>query len=128
MERNGPPTYAMMIVENKSKVYSKMNQLYKITDFEEYAIFIHGCYWHRHKGCKYAYTPKTNVEFWTNKLEKNKEHDREVVEQLNKLGIRVLTVWECTIEKMMKGTEEKDFELEKIISFLRNETKEVFSL
>jgi len=64
---------------------------------EKVAIFIHGCYWHRHEGCKYAYTPKTNVEFWTTKLERNREHDKEVIEQLNELGIRVLTVWECTI-------------------------------
>jgi DNA mismatch endonuclease (patch repair protein) len=61
------------------------------------AVFIHGCYWHRHEGCKYAYTPKTNVEFWTAKLERNREHDREVIEQLNELGIRVLTIWECAI-------------------------------
>jgi DNA mismatch endonuclease (patch repair protein) len=61
------------------------------------AVFIHGCYWHRHEGCKYAYTPKTNVEFWTTKLERNREHDREVTDQLNGLGIRVLTIWECAI-------------------------------
>ena len=84
------------------------------------AIFVHGCYWHRHEDCKYAYTPKTNVEFWVNKLEKNKEHDREVVEQLHKLEIRVLTVWECTIEKMMRDDNVKEVEMENIFNFINN--------
>ena len=85
-------------------------------------IFIHGCYWHRHEGCKYAYTPKTNVDFWINKLERNKEHDQEIVEQLNELGIRVLTVWECTIEKMMKNITTREIIREDIIDFMHNNT------
>ena len=92
------------------------------------AIFVHGCYWHRHEGCKYAYMPKTNVEFWTTKLEKNKEHDREVVEQLNKLNVRVLTVWECTIEKMMKNAAIKEVIQNEIICFICNGVSTISTL
>ena len=66
------------------------------------AVFVHGCYWHRHKDCKYAYTPKDNMEFWTNKLEGNKRHDEDVYNILRTQGIRVLIIWECTIRKMRK--------------------------
>lgn len=66
------------------------------------AIFVHGCFWHRHEGCKYAYTPKSNVQFWTEKLNKNLRRDSVVREQLKTENIRVLVVWECTVRKMMK--------------------------
>jgi len=49
---------------------------------EQVAIFVHGCYWHRHTNCKYAYTPKTNLDFWLPKLKKNELHDKEIVKQL----------------------------------------------
>lgn len=66
------------------------------------AIFVHGCFWHRHKSCKYAYTPKSNVQFWTEKFNKNLLRDSVVREQLKTENIRVLVVWECTVRKMMK--------------------------
>lgn len=66
------------------------------------AIFVHGCYWHRHTGCKYAYTPKSNVNFWMKKLEENKQRNEVVNSQLVAMGIRVLVVWECTVKKMNK--------------------------
>ncbi len=66
------------------------------------AVFVHGCYWHRHKNCRYAYTPKTNTAFWVNKLEGNRCHDEEVVSSLMGQGIRVLIIWECTVKKMQK--------------------------
>ncbi len=69
------------------------------------AMFVHGCYWHRHKGCPYAYTPKSNVEFWNKKLEGNRKHDEQVVSDLKDKGIRVLIVWECTIKKMRRDKE-----------------------
>ncbi|MEM5773416.1 MAG: hypothetical protein AAGU05_00335, partial [Anaerolineaceae bacterium] len=69
------------------------------------AVFVHGCYWHRHIGCKYAYTPKTNIEFWANKLEGNRRHDEEVLKGLSAQKIRVLIIWECTIRKMRKDAE-----------------------
>jgi DNA mismatch endonuclease, patch repair protein len=60
-------------------------------------IFVHGCYWHRHKGCKYAYTPKTRIEFWQRKFDENVERDRRTLKSLRKRGWHVLAVWECQI-------------------------------
>jgi DNA mismatch endonuclease (patch repair protein) len=59
------------------------------------AIFVHGCFWHRHKQCRLAYTPKSRVTFWTEKFRRNVERDRENTAALRKLGWRVITVWEC---------------------------------
>jgi len=58
-------------------------------------IFVHGCFWHRHEGCKNAVMPKTNEAFWRKKLEGNVQRDRRNEEKLKKQGWRVLTVWEC---------------------------------
>ena len=58
-------------------------------------IFVHGCYWHRHKGCKLAYTPKSRVEFWTEKFEGNVERDRKHSDELKILGWNVGVIWEC---------------------------------
>lgn len=60
-------------------------------------IFVHGCYWHRHKACEYAYTPKSRVEFWQRKFDENIERDKRDVQALRKLGWCVLIVWECQI-------------------------------
>jgi DNA mismatch endonuclease (patch repair protein) len=60
-------------------------------------IFLHGCFWHRHKGCKYAYTPKTNTKFWVDKITSNAERDKVNFQRLTALGWNVLTVWECEI-------------------------------
>ena len=60
------------------------------------AIFVHGCFWHLHKGCRYAKMPGTRPEFWKAKLEANVERDRLAVERLLALGWRVLCVWECS--------------------------------
>lgn len=65
------------------------------------AVFIHGCFWHRHEGCKYAYMPKTNMEFWSIKFNANKTRDERVILQLISSGFRVLVIWECTISRMM---------------------------
>lgn len=67
-------------------------------------IFVHGCFWHRHPGCKYAYTPKSNVEFWTNKLEGNVTRDRLTEQTLEEMGWRVLIVWECEIKTLLENT------------------------
>ena len=60
-------------------------------------IFIHGCFWHGHPGCKYAYTPKNNTEFWVNKISGNWERDAVVKRELEESGWRVIIVWECEI-------------------------------
>ncbi len=58
-------------------------------------VFVHGCYWHRHKGCSFAYTPKSRKEFWQRKFEENVERDKRTKRQLRNLGWRIITVWEC---------------------------------
>ena len=67
------------------------------------AVFIHGCFWHRHKGCKYAYMPKSRQEFWNEKFERNIKRDEEVLRQLAEKNIKSLIVWECTLKKMIKS-------------------------
>lgn len=59
------------------------------------AVFVHGCFWHRHPGCRYATTPKTRQDFWVPKFEANVERDARKEAQLRELGWRVLVVWEC---------------------------------
>lgn len=58
-------------------------------------IFVHGCFWHRHEGCKFAYTPKSRREFWEAKFKQNLERDQRVRSELDALGWRVEIVWEC---------------------------------
>jgi len=60
-------------------------------------IFVHGCFWHRHSGCKIATTPKTNTEFWVEKFDRNVVRDARTREQLEGLGWRVIVVWECEL-------------------------------
>lgn len=59
------------------------------------AVLVHGCFWHRHAGCPFAYTPKSRVEFWKAKFERNVARDQEVQKALTGLGWRVCVVWEC---------------------------------
>jgi len=63
------------------------------------AIFVHGCFWHHHLGCKYAYLPKSNREFWNSKFKKTVERDSSTVERLKHTGWNVLIVWECQCKK-----------------------------
>lgn len=58
-------------------------------------IFVHGCFWHRHRNCKYAYSPKSRIEFWRQKFADNVSRDRKVTHQLRKSGWRVAIIWEC---------------------------------
>ncbi len=58
-------------------------------------VFVHGCFWHRHAGCKLAYLPKSRTEFWNKKFEANIHRDQNAVETLVHLGWRVLVLWEC---------------------------------
>ena len=58
-------------------------------------IFVHGCFWHRHQGCRYATTPKTNQDYWLPKFQANLERDARNVEALQELGWRVIVVWGC---------------------------------
>lgn len=58
-------------------------------------IFVHGCFWHRHPGCKLAYTPKSKLDFWLPKLAKNVERDLNAQQALVAQGWRVVIIWEC---------------------------------
>ena len=62
------------------------------------ALFIHGCFWHRHSGCPRATTPKTREEFWLEKFKRNQRRDHENQIKLKELGWRVLVVWECEVQ------------------------------
>jgi DNA mismatch endonuclease, patch repair protein len=61
------------------------------------ALFVHGCYWHRHEGCKRCYTPKSNIEFWERKFENNVSRDNRVQKELEQMGWQVAIVWECEV-------------------------------
>lgn len=58
-------------------------------------VFVNGCFWHQHRGCKKAKRPSSNMDFWDQKLDRNVERDKENVRALEGLGWRVLVVWEC---------------------------------
>ncbi len=60
-------------------------------------VEVRGCFWHRHEGCRFAYTPKSNREFWEAKLNGNRERDRRNIRELARLGWRVIEVWECEL-------------------------------
>ena len=63
-------------------------------------IFVHGCFWHRHKDCKYATTPKTRQEFWNKKFTTNIERDLEIHEKIKNLNWRSVVIWECETKHM----------------------------
>ena len=75
-------------------------------------IFVHGCFWHRHKGCKDCTTPKTRTDYWVDKFRKNVDRDKKNEEQLKTLGWKVLVIWQCEIKN-------KD----KLLAKLRNKLK-----
>lgn len=75
-------------------------------------IFVHGCFWHRHPGCKYATTPSTNAEYWTKKFSRNIENDNKHSQELTSQGWKVLIVWECDIRNRFSASMD---ELEKAI-------------
>jgi len=66
-------------------------------------IFVHGCFWHRHEGCKLAYTPKSRIEFWGKKFLENSQRDIRNKDALEKLGWKVFIIWEC--ETKLKDTD-----------------------
>ena len=62
------------------------------------AIFVHGCFWHRHRNCKYATTPKTRKEFWENKFRANVKRDLEIQEKIKIMGWKSVVIWECEVK------------------------------
>ncbi|MGN0498146.1 MAG: very short patch repair endonuclease [Acutalibacteraceae bacterium] len=62
-------------------------------------IFVNGCFWHGHEGCRYFVIPKTNTEFWRKKIETNRKRDIRKINDLQTLGWKVIVVWECQLKK-----------------------------
>ncbi len=69
------------------------------------AVFVHGCFWHRHNGCKIATTPKSNTEFWVEKFARNVARDARSRELLEAQGWRVIVIWECELASGRKVAE-----------------------
>lgn len=65
-------------------------------------IFVHGCFWHRHKGCKFAYMPKSRISFWNRKFDRTLQLDKINLKTLKRLGWKTLVIWECQIENTCK--------------------------
>lgn len=63
------------------------------------AVFVHGCFWHRHEGCRYTTTPTNNAAFWREKFATNMRRDAKVKQQLQELGWRVLVIWSCELDE-----------------------------
>ncbi|MBL7083776.1 MAG: DNA mismatch endonuclease Vsr [Candidatus Aminicenantes bacterium] len=76
-------------------------------------VFVHGCFWHLHSGCRDGTIPKTRTSYWKDKLLKNKERDKDNINELRKQGWRVLQLWECEVENKSEEV------LERLDNFLR---------
>jgi len=74
-------------------------------------IFVNGCFWHRHEGCKFATIPKSNVEFWKAKFERNVARDRNEHKALEDFGWRVIVVWECEVRSILSELSKSIMEL-----------------
>lgn len=85
------------------------------------AIFVHGCFWHRHSYCKYCYMPHSNRDYWETKFENNIKRDDYVKSMLKEQGIKCLIIWECTVKKMKKDKNINEFIIERIVEFLKGD-------
>ena len=75
---------------------------------KSFAIFVNGCFWHQHEGCKRANTPKSNKEYWVPKLERNVKRQKENIKSLIEMGMKPHIIWECevkdiNIEELLNG-------------------------
>lgn len=88
-------------------------------------IFVNGCFWHKHEGCRYFVVPKSNTEFWMNKINRNAERDAENTKKLIDMGWKVVTVWECDLKKGKKENTLNGLvlEIEQQESFMGNPKK-----
>ena len=85
------------------------------------AVFIHGCFWHRHPECKYAYTPKSRIDFWQKKFDNNVKRDQQVLAELREKKIRCLIIWECSIKKMLKSEDYCSQKMKEAEAFLQSD-------
>jgi len=67
------------------------------------AIFVNGCFWHGHKGCKYYVVPKTRTEWWLNKIQKTKERDQNNYKLLSEMNWKVIVIWECELKHKIEN-------------------------
>ncbi|MCG9703215.1 DNA mismatch endonuclease Vsr [Vibrio natriegens] len=88
------------------------------------AIFVNGCFWHMHS-CEMFKLPGTRTDFWLEKLEGNRKRDREKIQELNSLGIRVLVIWECSLRGRAKLTPEILLSLVKTFLLTDNPVAEI---
>lgn len=79
-------------------------------------IFVNGCFWHGHDGCRYFVIPKTNTEFWTKKIETNRNRDIRKINDIQILGWKVIVVWECQLKK-----EKADVTLNNLKTTIKNQ-------
>jgi DNA mismatch endonuclease, patch repair protein len=66
---------------------------------DKLAVFVDGCFWHRHQGCKFAYTPKSRLEFWRRKFDNNVARDKVVTDTLRQHGWKIMRIWECQLHR-----------------------------
>ena len=91
-------------------------------------IFVNGCFWHGHEGCRYYTIPKTNTEFWVNKVKRNKERDSKVQHELAAMGWYSITIWECELKPVKREDtlESPAYTLNKI--FLQDRTVKQYEI
>ena len=77
-------------------------------------IFVNGCFWHRHEGCKYFVLPKSNVEYWTQKINRNVSRDIRNYRLLEENGWNVIVIWECELKSNFEQT------MKDVVNFLRS--------
>lgn len=68
-------------------------------------VFVHGCFWHRHAGCRFAYSPKSRLDFWNRKFEDTLERDKRNQKELAAMGWRIVVVWECEVADRVRLAE-----------------------
>ena len=78
-------------------------------------IFVNGCFWHKHEGCKYFVWPKNNEAFWRNKINGNVAHDDKVYQELREMGWNILIIWECELKPSVR-----DNTLKNVVNCLRD--------
>lgn len=83
-------------------------------------IFVNGCFWHRHEGCKYFRLPQSNVEFWKDKIERNVLRNMRNEDELKALGWHVFRIWECEIKTNVKRRDKLEQLYYSIINLLSN--------
>lgn len=81
-------------------------------------IFINGCFWHGHQGCRYFVIPKSRIEYWTNKITGNMKRDVQVYKELEQLGWKVIIIWECRLKKAFREEE---------LNYLKNIKNELYN-